>query len=249
MKETTPETALSKLARARKILRGHKLTKSGRNDFAHYNYFELGDFLPQSLDAIDEVGLTAAPISFSADQATLRLVDPETKEEIPITSPMSTADLKGCHAVQNLGAVQTYLRRYLWSAAMELIEGDPVDGSSPPNGGSAPKAAPKTPPRGAQREETASAEATTWQGMVEKCENWEGVAKSGKPYTLYRVTLDDGRTCTTFDKERFKQVKTWDVLQEIRLRVAPNKRSNKPDTWELLDIISKVGQEPEEEQE
>ena len=40
---------------------------------------------------------------------------------------MSTAELKGCHPVQNLGAVQTYLRRYLWTAAFEIVEGDALD--------------------------------------------------------------------------------------------------------------------------
>jgi hypothetical protein len=42
---------------------------------------------------------------------------------------MSTAALKGCHEVQNLGAVQTYLRRYLWVAALEIVEHDALDSS------------------------------------------------------------------------------------------------------------------------
>jgi len=48
-----------------------------------------------------------------------------------ISSPMSTAALKGCHAVQNLGAVQTYLRRYLWVTALEIVEHDAIDSSKP----------------------------------------------------------------------------------------------------------------------
>jgi hypothetical protein len=43
---------------------------------------------------------------------------------------MSTAELKGCHAIQNLGAVQTYLRRYLWVAAMEIVEHDSLDATT-----------------------------------------------------------------------------------------------------------------------
>jgi hypothetical protein len=42
---------------------------------------------------------------------------------------MSSAALKGCHEVQNLGAVQTYLRRYLWVAALEIVEHDAIDAS------------------------------------------------------------------------------------------------------------------------
>jgi len=33
--------------------------------------------------------------------------------------------------VQNLGAVQTYLRRYLWVAALEIVEHDALDSSEP----------------------------------------------------------------------------------------------------------------------
>ena len=40
---------------------------------------------------------------------------------------MSTADQKGCQAVQNLGAVQTYLRRYLWASLLELVEHDKIE--------------------------------------------------------------------------------------------------------------------------
>jgi hypothetical protein len=50
--------------------------------------------------------------------------------KIEITSPMSEAALKGCHAVQNLGAVQTYIRRYLWVTALEIVEHDAIDSSS-----------------------------------------------------------------------------------------------------------------------
>jgi hypothetical protein len=40
---------------------------------------------------------------------------------------MSEANLKGCHPVQNLGAVQTYLRRYLYMAALEIVEQEIFD--------------------------------------------------------------------------------------------------------------------------
>jgi len=53
----------------------------------------------------------------------------EDNSKIEITSPMSSAALKGCHEVQNLGAVQTYIRRYLWVTAMEIVEHDAIDSS------------------------------------------------------------------------------------------------------------------------
>jgi hypothetical protein len=42
---------------------------------------------------------------------------------------MGSAALKGCHEVQNIGAVETYQRRYLWVTAMEIVEHDALDSS------------------------------------------------------------------------------------------------------------------------
>ena len=117
-----------KLNQSRLKFHGLRLEKTGHNKFAGYKYFELGDFLIPALNVFNEVGLCAF-ISFDVDLATMRIIDIESKEEMIITSPMSSAALKGCHDVQNLGAVQTYLRRYLWVAALEIVEHDAVDSS------------------------------------------------------------------------------------------------------------------------
>ena len=59
--------------------------------------------------------------------AYLQITDVEDGTSVMFTSPMSSAALKGCHDVQNLGAVQTYLRRYLWTNAFEIVEHDALD--------------------------------------------------------------------------------------------------------------------------
>ena len=115
-----------KIMQARVALQKSKLTKSGNNKFAGYKYFELGDFLPAAQQIFEEIGLCGI-VSFGAEEATLTITDTEDNSQIVITSPMSTAALKGCHAVQNLGAVQTYIRRYLWVAALEIVEHDAID--------------------------------------------------------------------------------------------------------------------------
>ena len=115
-----------KLMQARVRLQQSKLTKSGNNKFAGYKYFELGDFLPAAQQIFEELGLCGI-VSFGAEEATLTITDTEDNSHLVITSPMSTAALKGCHAVQNLGAVQTYIRRYLWVAALEIVEHDAID--------------------------------------------------------------------------------------------------------------------------
>jgi hypothetical protein len=116
-----------KLSAARRQFHTLKLKKSGKNTFAGYDYFELGDFLVPALQVFDDVGL-GATVSFTSDVASLTIVDLDNPEDrIVLTSPMGSAALKGCHEVQNIGAVETYQRRYLWVAALEIVEHDALD--------------------------------------------------------------------------------------------------------------------------
>ena len=119
-----------KLNKARLELQSTELTKSGHNKFAGYKYFELGDFLPTINSIFDKVGLCGV-ISFGSELATLTIVSVDDGSKIEITSPMADAQLKGCHPIQNLGAVETYTRRYLWVTAMEIVEHDALDSSQP----------------------------------------------------------------------------------------------------------------------
>lgn len=119
----------AKLMSARARLRGTELKKSGHNKFAGYNYFELGDFLHPTLEIFDQLGLIGI-VSFTKEEATLSIVDVESGGEILITSPFGSAALKGCHEVQNIGAVETYQRRYLWVTAMEIVEHDALDATT-----------------------------------------------------------------------------------------------------------------------
>lgn len=117
-----------KLMQARLKLQATKLEKTGHNKFAGYKYFELGDFLPVVQKIFADLDLSGY-VSFLPDVAVLTITDMEDGTVIYINSPMATAALKGAHDIQNLGAVQTYLRRYLWVTAMEIVEHDVLDAS------------------------------------------------------------------------------------------------------------------------
>lgn len=120
-----------KLMEARVKFQGSTIKKTGVNKFASYSYFELSDFLPVVQEIFAGLGLCGV-VSFGKEEANLTIVDIENPvDRIVIASPMSSAALKGCHEVQNLGAVQTYLRRYLWVTAMEIVEHDALDSSEP----------------------------------------------------------------------------------------------------------------------
>ena len=118
-----------KLMQARIELQGTQLKKSGINKFAGYSYFELGDFLPTIQAIFNKLGLCGV-VSYAADVATLTITDVEDGTCLVVTSPMAEANLKGTHPIQNLGAVETYQRRYLWMTAMEIVEHDILDATT-----------------------------------------------------------------------------------------------------------------------
>ena len=130
-----------KLQEARIKLQNTELKKSGHNKFAGYKYFELGDFLPAIQSICDKLGLCGL-VSFNHEMAYLQIVDTEDGSSVMFTSPMSSASLKGCHDVQNLGAVQTYLRRYLWVNAFEIVEHDAIEPVTNPDEAPAKKPEP-----------------------------------------------------------------------------------------------------------
>ncbi len=125
----------AKLQKARMMLQAAPITKSGHNKFAGYQYFELGDFLPTINQIFHELGLCST-VSFTKDYAELRIVDTDNGGSIVFSSPMAEANLKGCHPIQNMGATQTFSRRYLYVSALEIVEHDALDATT---GSEAPK--------------------------------------------------------------------------------------------------------------
>lgn len=119
-----------KLQKCRVELQNMGLKKSGKNEYAGYEYYELEDIMPH-IDRLFQENKLCGIVSFDKDFAMLTIVNTENPEEREvIKSPMAEANLKGCHAVQNLGAVETYQRRYLYIAAMNITESDPLDATT-----------------------------------------------------------------------------------------------------------------------
>lgn len=116
-----------KLQKMRVELQALNIKKSGKNTYAGYEYFELGDFMPPINQLMQSNGVCSV-VSYGAEAATLTLINIEKPEEtITFTSPMANAELKGAHPIQNLGAVETYQRRYLYMTAFEIVEADALD--------------------------------------------------------------------------------------------------------------------------
>ena len=118
-------TVYKKLQEARYRLVNTQLNKSGKNKFAGFEYFELGDFIPAIQKIFNEVGLCGV-VRF-AEFATLTIYDSADGNGIEFCTPIVNAENAKGQAIQSLGATHTYLRRYLWLLAMEIVEHDAVD--------------------------------------------------------------------------------------------------------------------------
>lgn len=144
MTETKKASAMQRLQQARKILRDTKIAKGAWNDFSHYSYFELKDFLPKALEAFDKVGLFSkfdlkeehqtikdGLVTVVPEMAVLQIINVDDKEDrIIFSSP--TAEAKGSSPIQGVGSKHTYMRRYLWINALELCENDQVEAKGAP---------------------------------------------------------------------------------------------------------------------
>ena len=226
-----------KLREARRIFREQKMEKTGRNEFANYSYFELEDFLPACLDAFDKAGLTDL-ISFSKEFARMEIID-DDGNQLEIRSPMAEANLRGCHPIQNAGAVQSYQRRYLWMAAMDIVEKDPIDSSKPVEeskqlpAAEVPQHVASAPIAGAPQ---------TWKAVIADIDKTAG-EKNGKPWTRYTIATADNRRAVTFDGKIGDAIlAAWagDMTRPYKIFVKPNPNPRRPGEF-LYTGFEKVG--------
>ena len=182
-----------KLMQARIKLQATPLKKSGLNKFAGFQYFELGDFLPQIQQIFSEIGLCGV-VSFDTQLATLTITDTEDGSNIVLTSPMAEANLKGVHPIQNMGAVETYSRRYLWVTALEIVEHDALDATTGRKG-DAPIITPKGSPEVNEEDEEFLRE------MAASCEELVGSGKAKEAsQMLDEAMLDSDQKVWLWDK-------------------------------------------------
>lgn len=141
-----------KLNSARLQIAEKGLSKTGNNTFAGFKYFELSEILPVVTKVNAELKIFSA-FSFLRDTATLEIVNaekPEEKVTFSFAYSPDGAKLKACHQIQNEGAVQTYIKRYLYQNAYEIAEADQLDasvGRDEPKQGKTAKQAPAEAPK------------------------------------------------------------------------------------------------------
>lgn len=190
-----------------------ELKKSGRNAISDYSYFELSDFLPTVLKIFNEVGLCGI-VSFTEQYATLTITAIEDDSKIEITSPFGAANLAGCMDIQNIGAVESYQRRYLWLVAMEACERDPIDSGAETlrKNPSASKAKASTPTPTAPVKATASASIAE---PVVINEPVDSKAVTAFLSSVRNITLEQIPARTASAKENAKEVFEGAELEKV----------------------------------
>lgn len=116
-----------KLQQCRVELQNMKIKKSGKNKFAGFDYFELSDFLP-FINSLFLKYKLCSNFSIEGNVANLIIYDCEDDvASIIYTCPTTEIELKGCTPIQCTGALITYMKRYLYLNALEIVENDMLD--------------------------------------------------------------------------------------------------------------------------
>jgi len=194
-----------KLQKARAMLLSSDIKKSGKNKFAGFEYFELADFLPAITNIFDSVGLCGV-VRFHADTASLTIVNTEdSADAVDFVTPLVYADMSKSQAIQNLGATHTYVRRYLWLMAMEIVEHDAVDAAPQEE---KPKPKPKTPPPLSGKGEDVS-----WNITIDPNADWKESAVLGITKALdFAVSIADVESIWKVNRAIFDRLKEDDKV-------------------------------------
>ena len=121
-----------RLNKVRSELLNIEKQKSGKNTFQKYDYFELKDFIPMALKACEKWGL-CGQFSWTVEngepkKAVLFFTNVDNPNEVISFAHPAIVSTGSSNPIQNMGATDTYTRRYLWSIALELTETDQIDG-------------------------------------------------------------------------------------------------------------------------
>lgn len=120
-------TIYEKINILRKRIKDANLKKTGENKFAGFMYYELADFLPQTIDLENEIGLVSMFTLRDNESADLVVCDTTSDAQVVFTVRVREANMKGTLEIQKVGAENTYAKRYAYLNYLNLTESDQVD--------------------------------------------------------------------------------------------------------------------------
>jgi hypothetical protein len=125
--ENIPTNVYGKLIEARRQFLAAGVKKTGKNLYAEFKYFTLDDIIPVKQSIFQTLGLIDV-VSFGTEVATLTLINADNPEEtIEFMSPLEKDESLVKNPIQKLGAVETYVRRYLYMLMLDIVEADAVE--------------------------------------------------------------------------------------------------------------------------
>ena len=117
----------AKLLEARKRFLETGIKKTGVNRYAEYKYFTLDEIIPVKQAIFKDLGL-ADVIAFHESYATLSLFNADNpSEHLVFSSQLAPDESMIKNPIQKVGAIQTYVRRYLYLLALDIIESDGIE--------------------------------------------------------------------------------------------------------------------------
>lgn len=120
----------SKMNDVKKDFLAANVKKTGKNKHSGFEYYELSDLQPVLTDLCAKHNIYQH-ITFTADLAIMTVINIDNPQErIEFTSPMREISIAGCNAIQSLGGVETYQRRYLLLTAYDITEPDLFDATA-----------------------------------------------------------------------------------------------------------------------
>lgn len=160
--EKKPMNILQKLAQARLRFLNEHIKKSGKNMKLEFTYFELKDIVPSATKIFADLGI-ASLVNFDSEEAKMELYNADNPEESPVVfsipykeAPVivSNAGKEVTNPLQALGATITYLRRYLYMLALDIVEDDETDANLGSETKETKEEKPKKPATPAERKQT-----------------------------------------------------------------------------------------------
>ena len=116
-----------KVAKIKGEMSSMKFTKTGKNSFTKFNYFQLDDFEPTLEKLCSQYGIVTY-FMFALDAARMVVVDADDPtQKIEVDSPVDVSFGKTSSKMQDIGAMQTYARRYLFMSFFGITESDFLD--------------------------------------------------------------------------------------------------------------------------
>jgi len=119
------------IIRIRVELQNSNIKKSGFNKFAGFKYFELSDFLPKLNELMLKYNVNDV-FTITEDKAILTLIKDDERQDYTMPFklfevPKNKSGQPQMQEIQYLGALNTYIKRYLYMNAFGITDGEIID--------------------------------------------------------------------------------------------------------------------------